>query len=365
MRVLVVAGSFPPEPCGVGDYTRLLAEALAAQPDTEVAVLTRGQPDAIAGQALHLLPPVSAWRFAELPAIVRRARQWRPDITHIQYPTSGFVAHRRFPLLLPLLLRLAGLRVVVTWHEPPPPPWLDPTAPFLTPLLGACGLIFVRPNYLDYFGPRIRRLVERVPLATIPNAANLPVSLLSEPQRVQLRTQLVGGQQRLVVFFGFISRHKGVAHLFEIADPQTDHLVIAGNSHDDGYLRELHALADSPRWQGRVSFRGFSPPAQAADLLLAADAVVLPFTEGGGNWNTSIHSAQAQGSFVLTTGRSARGDDPDQNLFVAAPEDIAGMRKALKDLAGRRVARADGAAPWERIARAHLDHYARCLARSV
>lgn len=362
MRVLIVAGSFPPEPCGVGDYTRLLAEALAAQPDTEVAVLTRGQPEPVSAQTLRLLPPVSAWRFAELPAILRRARQWRPDITHIQYPSSGFVANHAFPLLLPLLLRLAGLRVVVTWHEPPPPP-PHPTAPFLTPLLGACGLIFVRPNYLDYFGPRIRRLVERVPLATIPNAANLPVSLLSEPQRIQLRAQLVQDQQRLVVFFGFISRHKGVARLFEIADPQTDQLVIAGKSQDDDHLRELHALADSPRWQGRVSFLGFSPPTQAADLLAAADAVVLPFTEGGGNWNTSIHSAQAQGSFVLTTGRRALGDDPEGNLFVAAPDDIAGMRRALANLAGRRVARADGAAPWQRIARAHLNHYALCLAR--
>jgi glycosyltransferase involved in cell wall biosynthesis len=359
MRVLVVAGSFPPEPCGVGDYTRLLAEALAAQPDTEVAVLTRGQPDAIAGQALHLLPPVSAWRFAELPAIVRRARQWRPDVAHIQYPTRGFV-DPRLAACLPLALRLAGIRVVVTWHEPPPP-GREALLYFLMPLLGASGLIVVRPDYLGYFGPRLRRLVSRVPLATIPNAANLPVSSLDDAQRQALRAQLLQGQQRLIVFFGFISRHKGVHRLFEIASPQTDHLVIAGNSHDDGYLGELQALAASPAWKGRVSFTGFSPPAQAADLLAAADAVVLPFTEGGGNWNTSIHSAQAQGSFVLTTGRPAVGDDREHNLFVAAPDDTAGLRRALHDHAGRRVARADGAAPWRRIARAHLDHYARCL----
>ena len=368
MRVLLIAGSYPPEPCGVGDYASQLSQALAAEPGTEVAVLARGRPVDPGMAGLTLLPPVRAWVFRELPAIIRRTRGWRPDVVHIQYPTHGFF-DKRLPLLLPLgqllplVLRLAGLRVVATLHEPPPRGIT--LLHFLMPLLGASGLIFVRPQFLDNFGTRLRRLLERLPLVTIPTAANLPVSGLSGEQSKALRARLLQGQSRLVVFFGFMARHKGVERLFEIADPDTDRLVIAGGSNDDAYHRELQALADGPRWHGKVSFTGFAPPAEAADLLAAADAVVLPFLSGGGSWNTSIHSALAQGSFVLTTGQPASGDDPVRNLYTAPPAGLAEMREALRHHAGRRVAPAQGQSPWKAIAQAHLAHYARCLGRPV
>lgn len=363
MRVLLIAGSYPPDRCGVGDYTSQLARALAGQPGTEVAVLARGAPEGADTPGLTILPPVRSWLFEELPAILQRVRQWRPDMAHVQYPTQGFFG-TSLPRLLPLALRLTGLRVVITWHEPPPPGGRV-LLHFLQPLLGSSGLIFVRPNYLDYFGPALRRVVERLPRATIPNAANLPVSQLAPAQRAVLRERLLQGQSRLVVFFGFMARHKGVERLFEIADPATDRLVIAGASTDDDYLGELQALADAPGWRGKVDFAGFSPPDQAADLLAAADAVVLPFITGGGNWNTSIHSALAQGSFVLTTGEPASGDDPVRNLYVASPDGLSEMREALRVHAGRRVAPARGPSPWEAIAQAHLTHYARCLGRRV
>lgn len=357
MRVLIIAGSYPPEPCGVGDYIGQLARALASETDIDVAVLTRGQPTSNDAQRLAILRPVQSWKVWELSSILKRARNWRPDIVHIQYPTRGFFA-KRLPLLLPLSLRLAGLRVVVTWHEPPPCGVTQLL--FLLTSIGVSGLIFVRPHYLDYFNPKLQFWLKRLPLSTIPNAANLPVSCLSAAERETLRQTLLQGQSRLLVFFGFVARHKGVERLFDIANPVTDHLVISGGSNDDAYYSELKSLASSSQWRGKVTFTGFAPPTEAADLLAAADAVVLPFLSGGGSWNTSLHSALAQGSFVITTGEAAHGDDPTRNLYVAPCDGLAEMRDALCRHAGRRVAPSK-ALPWKTIAKAHLEHYAICL----
>jgi hypothetical protein len=65
---------------------------------------------------------------------------------------------------------------------------------------------------------------------------------------------------------------------------------------------------------------GFLAPEQAGRLLAAADAAVFPFLDGGGEWNSSIHGAAAQGTFVLATSMNKRGYDAAKNIYYAAPE---------------------------------------------
>lgn len=359
MRVLLVTGTFPPGQCGIGDYVSRLAESLASRDGIEVAVLTQvGAHSPVPG--VEVLPVAGHWRLAEMKGLLRTVRNWRPDVVHIHYPSRVFGASL-LPTLLPVACKLLGLRVVQTWHEPWP---LRETYRAVIQRVATDGLLFVRPNYRELLEPVLRPLLWLSRSRIIRSAGALPVSRMTEQQRDALRSRYVQGANNLVVFFGFLYASKGVEQLFDIADPQRDVLVLAGSAPDPVYLDKLKALAAERGWAGRLIFTGHLPPEEASDLLFAADAVVLPFLEGGGDWNTSIHAALDQGTLVITTAMAPAGDDPARNLYTARISDVHEMKRALGSLAGRRAA----ALPenrWIGIARSHVEFYRSVLPQSA
>lgn len=356
MRVLLVAGTFPPEPCGVGDYIGRLATAIADLPEFSVGVLTSGRASQnIPG--VELLVPASDWSWGSLQSALDSVKKWKPDLVHIHYPSQGFYG-RTMPSMFPLACRLSGYQVVQTWHEAY---GITGAVHCITQALGANGLIFVRPNYWELLSSVLRPFARRVPSVIIPSAGALPKSGLSREHLSELKHKYLKGQQRLVVFFGFVYPQKGVEQLFEIADPASDSLVIAGACKDESYLLQLQQTALENGWGDQWRLLGFVDVNAAADLLAAADAVVLPFLQGGGSWNTSIHGARAQGTLVITTSTTQRGDDAEQNMHVSAPSDVADMRSALSRLSGRKVAGMETATQWMRIARSHVDFYRQVL----
>lgn len=353
MRVLFVSGSYPPEFCGVGDYTQKLARSLARVPGAAVAVMTTRHAERPTDSLVTIFAPFDSWKSSGLREVFRILRTWRPDVVHFQFPSQGFLGYR--PHFLPLIMRLFGVRVFQTWHEPYAK---AQKKLFFLQLVGACGLVFVRPNYLQLVPDSFRKFISLVPSRVILNSSSLPKSMITPVERTALRQSLADGQRRIIVFFGFLYPHKGIESLFDIANPESDMLIIAGAVRDPQFLTELSALAEARGWGNHIRFTGFLPTDDAANLLAVADAVVLPFAGGGGEWNTSIHAALAQGTLVITTSLTARGDEPQRNLYTAAPDAIEEMRQALDRLAGRRIEPSPIETQWQEIAAAHLEFYA-------
>jgi len=164
------------------------------------------------------------------------------------------------------------------------------------------------------------------------------------------------------VYFGFVSYPKGIERLFEIADPTRHHIVLVCDlDHGDSYHRSILNRMRQPDWERCASITGFLPVDQLARLIAAADAVVLPFREGGGVWNTSIHGVMAQGTFLLTTSREAHGYDFNKNIYFATPADLDDMRNALEKFAGRKNANFSPNKSWKEIAEEHVRLYRKLI----
>ncbi len=361
LRVLLVSGSLTPMKCGVGDYTAHLAGALAALPDVDVCVLTsRGAREQSPDLPFDVEPIAEGWSIAEAPRILSAIRRWSPGLVHMQFPTQGYGAGY-LPWLIPAAVVMLRIPVVQTWHE------YYPAGSGRRNLLNALtpgGLIVVRPHYLEQMPGWYRRIVSRKHVRLIPNAAVLPSVTLSNEERLGVKARLGVGSRSLVVCFGFVYPAKGVETLFDIADPEADHCVLVAdlNPEDPYHARVLARMRATP-WNGRPRTTGFLPEHEAATVLAAADAVVLPFVEGGDISKTSVSAASKQGAFVLTTSRERRGFVADQNVYYAAPGDLHEMRVALREHIGRRGAnRPDhGADEWRGIAQAHREVYAAVL----
>lgn len=356
MRVLQIAGAFPPARCGVGDYVARLADGLAHCGDIRVAVLTQRAADRAGPHQVEVLGEARSWRLRELPGLVRRIREWKPDLVHIHWPSQGF-GWRIAPALLPAICRRLGSRVVQTWHEP----WfVKDIGRLLLQRATTDGLVFVRPNFVSLMPRVLLPLMPGCPQRIIGSAGALPVSPMSGKERIPFRERYLNGRQRLVVFFGFLYPEKGVEQLFDIADPESDALVIAGAVLDGAYRERLEVLSRARGWGEQVQYTGYLQQEEAADLLCAADAVVLPFVSGGGDWNTSMLGALAQGTLVITTSAQPCGDDPARNLYTAPLAGVDEMRHALRTLGGRRIAAPAGDG-WMEVARSHAAFYRQLL----
>ncbi|MBI5677654.1 MAG: hypothetical protein HZC52_04010, partial [Planctomycetes bacterium] len=79
-KVAMVTGSFPDDPCGVGDYTARLSQELARQ-GINVCVLTTDLPEI---KPLHpsitVCKVVKSWRLCNTFRFVRFLKAMKPDI---------------------------------------------------------------------------------------------------------------------------------------------------------------------------------------------------------------------------------------------------------------------------------------------
>ncbi|MGO4878447.1 hypothetical protein ACEN2P_17725 [Pedobacter psychrotolerans] len=93
MKLLMICGSYPPEHCGVGDYTKQLVENLRKL-DIDVETLVNIN-----------------WSLPAYFKIVKRIKSFKADVIHIQYPSMNFGYS-----IVPQLLCLR-FNTFVTIHE--------------------------------------------------------------------------------------------------------------------------------------------------------------------------------------------------------------------------------------------------------
>jgi len=365
MRVLLVTGSFPPMRCGVGDYSYNLAKALIADPKVYVGVLTSalgGEPGKTDG--IEIFPVIKRWNLFEALKVIEIIRHWSPDIVHIQYPTQGY-GTGKLPWLLPMISFLMKKKVVQTWHGGYGNGIRD-VLKFCLKIIIPGELVVVYLRYEKTFHPRLHWALSKKKPVFIPNASSIPRVDIGDQEKDVLKKQYLKKQKRLVVFFGFVYPYKGVELLFEIADPASDQIVIAGEIDEKGdYAHKIMKRASAESWIGKITITGFLPAADVAALLAVADAVILPFRSGGGDWNTSLLGAVLNGAFVITTSLTQNGYDQKRNMYFAKVDNIQEMRTALAAYAGKRreydadIDR-DG---WRQIADEHRSLYESLLAK--
>jgi glycosyltransferase involved in cell wall biosynthesis len=356
MKVLLITGSYPPDKCGVGDYTFHLANALASCQNLQVGVLTNAAKfNKFDDGLVTVFRKVSGWRNENLLEIRNVILSFNPDIVHIQYPTQGYRGSP--PKLLPIFLRMMHVPVVQTWHE-----YYYASGVSWPNLLACDALIYARPDFPQRIPRWVARYLSNTPIVYIPNTTTIPVVSLSAEQSRIIKHNLSGGKP-IVCFFGFAHANKGLERLFEIANPEQHHLVlICDLSSQDPYQANILHLANQAPWSQNVTITGFQSPQRVGEILAVADAVVFPFPNGAGEWNTSLKASEAAGAFTLATSQDMTllGYHEDNNIFYAGCGKIMDMRNALDKYLGKRRP-SETRNEWMNVAVAHEQIYKNIL----
>ncbi len=369
-RVVMVAGTYRPERCGVAHYTQRLRSALGERGVSSLVLTTAEAAQASEDSSVRGV--VRGWGLADLPRLVRAvagaARDIKADVIHIQH-AAGTYGFKRALFFLPPLLRAAGVRtpLVTTVHEYAWWEWEPRFVPrgalealktwgqrrgvwdredgFL--LTGSDALITTNAHFADTITERLPGLAPR--LYRAPLVANVDAAPVERAEaRDQVRSRFGWPPKAPVVaYFGFLHPVKGLETLLEAfaevleGRSQARLLLVGGveslalrGEEAAWYWNKLRALVADLGLDGMVAMTGYVPEREASRLLSGADVGVLPFNHGVNLKSGALLTLFAHGLPVVAT----RSEPPEPELAagrlvrLVERRDASGLATALLGL---------------------------------
>lgn len=369
MRIVMVAPSYPPRAatCGVGDYTRCLAEALARRGDDVSVVCAPGYQGRTDGPVRVSPVGVATRRLA------RAARA--ADVANVQY-TPDLYGGGLAVALAPLALRQRGTPVVVTFHTLTGPTVGSKLAALLL-LATASHVISANEEVTAMIARRLPRMRARV--TEIPIGANVGGPLAADDGGRGRALLGVAADRPLLVHFGLVYPGKGLETLLDaLAMLRRDRpitLAIVGDTRAEsrGYRDALVARAAQHRVQDAVVWAGRRSADDVSSIIRAADVYVVPFDDGVSIRRGSLMAGLAHGvPVVTTTSALASAYVSDDNVALVPPRDADALARRIGRLlddpieAARLAAAAGKLAErftWPAIARETRAVHARVTAR--
>jgi glycosyltransferase involved in cell wall biosynthesis len=303
----LLTGEYPPDRGGIGDYTRLLARALADH-GRQVHVWT---PSADAdreadGVSVHAMGGVGRDALRRLGAALDRHPA--PRRLLVQYaPQAWGMRGMNLPFARWLLARRrAGDDVRVMFHEPYFPfGWQRPRRNLLAAVNRVMATTLLRASTRAYVStsawkPLLTRLAPPgTEFITLPIPSTIP--RVDAAGRVRALREELAGDRLLVVHFGTYG--DGIAPLLTPAL----RAVVAGRPHarilllGNGGPAFAASLASDHGLAGASIAPGYLEPGDLSLHLQAADVAIQPYPDGADTRRTTLMACIANGVPTITT----------------------------------------------------------------
>lgn len=337
----MICPSYPPQEvtCGVGDYTRHLAEELQRQGE-DVGVLCSSRYQGPTGGPVRVLPIFRKWTLGSALRLILSREIPRADILHLQYTPDLYGRSAGFKLV-PLLTRLRhrGATTVVTFHTlTGGSPWSRVWAVLL--LASAHHSISANEAVTSMVRRRFPKLCGR--LTEIPLGASLPIAP-SDGKAREVGRSLLGIPPGipLLVHFGLVYPGKGLESLFA-ALPELlrlepgMRLVIVGNTRPEnqGYRESVEALAVRLGVGKAILWAGRRPGEEVSRILRAADLFVVPYDDGVSIRRSSLMAGLAHGLPVVSTTSTLTSAylKDGENIALVPPHDPRALSARIASL---------------------------------
>ncbi len=372
----IVSPSYPPDHCGVGDHTSMLAATLAADGARVNVYTTRGAPRSTPPR-VHVHPVVPHWQAVSMWTLASTITRTRPNVVLIQYVPFLYARHVGFAAsFLALFLRLRGIAVVTIVHEPYVPLELN-VKRFILSVAQRVMLVMLMLSsrrvavttmmlahqlrrLLPWFGERVHR---------VPVGSNIVMHRIDQSERRALRGALgVAPDGAVLVFFGSLHETKLLGlilrtfvYLRESGVAAT--LLIVGQDQATFSAAAAKAGLTVP---AEVICTGYATTEEVSHYLQCGDLMLAPFMDGVSTRRTTVVAALQHGLPVVST----EGRCTERPIFAGAVSmtpchDEEGYVRAAHRLAHDPIARrglseqgrqlAEQRFSWPAIARSLID----------
>lgn len=324
----MLCGPCPAGGCGVGDYSRCLADALS-----------------VIGIESHVIA-AGDWRLQSVLERLRSVRTLNPDLVHIQYPTVGFARHLG-PQAISILKKC-----VATIHEVSQGHILRKLA--LYPFSFRARHVIFPSNFERQFA------VKWAPWISDRS------SVIAVPSNIGAGAKR---QRNLdeIVHFGLIMPGKGLEEVIRLArliqvSGHALRIRIIGTVRSDheGYFEALRSQCS----RLPVVWENGLDKERVEDRLAASAVAYLPYPDGVSERRATLKAALINGTAVITTrGAQTPSDLQGSVCFVETAEGaLAAALDLLASAEGRDRLTSKGMEyagryTWERIAEQHSALY--------
>ena len=371
MRIALLTKRFPPECCGVGDYTWRLAESWEKQGHdvivfvasneknrsvkSEVRSAKNTEAEEQIGGIRVVRISVDAW--GDVREAARAIRQTRPDAVQLEYSNYGW-SRWGFAFWINALvfaLRQAGLSVTIALHEFP---LTFAQAPLqagisLVQRLHFALLVLGSSEVLTNTHERVRILrgwfpSRREAIHYRPNSSHIPVAAGAATQKAELRAQHAADAELVVATFGMFHAAKHYEDVIEAAGKLRDALRPAlwllGDEQQAqaAYLGKLRAQVRTSHMESAVWWSGHQAPGELSACLQAVDIFVLPQADGHLTRSSAFMAAAAHGLAVIAV-RNAKNQEEfahGENVWLVESSRADLFAEAMRKLAGDTALRA-------------------------
>lgn len=317
MRICFIVGAFPKMMCGVGDYTNKLAMELAKDKNNEIFVITSNKASNNF-KNIKVFNIVDKWNKSSTKTIINKLKEIKPDVVNIQYPSDEYDSAFFIFIILPLMIKLnIKCKLTETIHEYEETLSTKGKIKFFFNFRMVQKIIVPEKKFVDF----IHNDFKRVKVDFIRISSNIPRTILTKNEILELKKKLNISSDYLVSFFGFINRKKGFEKIIECLPKlkNTSLLLVRNLNESDEYQKNIIELIDKYNVKDKIIITGFLEKEQdVAKYLSISDVCVLPFTEGIQERNGSFLAAYNQLIPVITTGK----DKNDENgIYYVKPGD--------------------------------------------
>jgi len=307
----IITSEYPPQPGGVSDYTRIVAEGLAAAGE-EVHVwcpATNGATPACDGVVLHR--EMGRFTPRELRNVSRQLKQFpAPRRVLVQWVPHGYgFRSMNLAFCLWLWLRsLSGDRVELMVHEPSlgfgEGSWKHNLVALFHRLMTIVLLRATRRVWVSIPAWETRwrpyTLGRAVDFRWLPVGSNIPVAETCAEQQ-QFRKRLTADGCLLIGHFGAYDANTTsllLKSVPELLKADNTNLLLLGH----GSSRMQSVLAEQyPSFVDRVHATGSLNELELSRHLSACDLMLQPYADGVSSRRTSTMTALAHGIPVVTT----------------------------------------------------------------
>ncbi len=284
--VCYLSGRWPPEFCGIGDYTYNLASALGTL-KYKVHILTRGN-QLHTPPHTHIYNIKGTWRGLSTVRGFREIQKVNPNILHVQWETYSF----QQSWILPWLLQSTKIPLVITLHE----------------IFFKNALHKVRD--LSWF-KNARHLIVNDQLSLsklnqLTELAHIPKSVIGVGSNIpkQFDSQKSLNPNDIIIsYFGFLNAVKDLSTVMQglALLPHknwTLRLIGAFNEHN---LNEIKSQAQYLEIQSHLDIHSNVHQAQVSQLLAESTICILPFSDGASPRRGSLQACLLHEKPVITT----------------------------------------------------------------
>lgn len=386
MRIMFITGKYPPQQCGIGDYTHRLAQKLAGS-GYPIFILTSASPKSQntinerQNNGIEVIRAIPQWNFKDFSVILDEVLKNRIDLLNIQFQISFFNCHPMItllPFLLKLRRRTNRVKVVVTLHElAGPVTWFLPgqlRRLWLLPLVFWADAVILtneRDLFLLHRIPFLKRRIHLIPLLS-----NIDVEQDIDKQAVRRRLG-INEDEILILRFGFINNIRAtfILELIQAINKlwnkghKVKLILLGGTDQEDSGI--VLSFANSLGIAERVVLTGYCSAHEVSQYLGSAD-IAAQLNSDGVLRSTTLLSTMAHG---LPTIGLKKGYVPAvfvdrKNILLipkSTPEDIArGIEELilddeLRERLSRESATAVRGFNWEAVSRQVNQVYAKLL----